>query len=77
MQVGVRLGVGGDLAMEDLVVHRNFTSVRLSGDFPHFLENLHRQRARECKGEESEEGEDGEDEGRALHAERELRSNEG
>ena len=51
MQVGVRLRVGGNLAMEDLVVDRNFTGAELDGDFPHFLDSLHRQRARECKGD--------------------------
>jgi hypothetical protein len=69
MQVGVRFGVGGSLAVEDLVVHGEFASAEVNDDFPHFLESLHRQRARECKGEESEEGEEGDDESGALHVE--------
>ena len=51
IQVGVRLGGGGSLAVEDLVVHRKFASAELNGSFPHFLDSLHRQRARECEGD--------------------------
>jgi len=70
VQVGARLWICGNLAMEDLVVHRSLTGAQLNGNLPHFLDHLHRQRACECEGEESEEGKDGEDKGRALHAER-------
>jgi hypothetical protein len=76
MQVGIRLGVGGSFATEDVVVHENLASARLNGSFPQFVHHLHGQRARECKGEESEEGEDGDDKGEALHAEG-SKSNEG
>jgi hypothetical protein len=51
MQVSAGLGVGRNLAGEDDVVDRNFTSVELNGGFSHFIENLHGQRARECKGD--------------------------
>jgi len=53
MQVVARLGVNNNLAVKDLVVHRKFTGAGLNGSFPHFLDNLHRQRARECKGDYS------------------------
>ena len=39
------------LAAEDLVVHENFASVQLDGNFPRFLDILHRQRVRKCKGD--------------------------
>ena len=51
VDVGVRLRVGGNLAMENLEVHRSFAGAELKGDLPHFLHHLHRQRARECKGD--------------------------
>ena len=51
MQVVARLGVGGNLTVESLVVHRGSTSAELNGDFPHFIHSLHGQRARECKGD--------------------------
>jgi len=50
MQVGVRLGVSGSLAVEDLVA-RNFVSAELNGRFSYFPDSLHMQRARECKGD--------------------------
>ena len=50
-QVDVRLDVGDSLTVEDLVVHGKFTSAELYGDLPHFLDSLHGQRARECKGD--------------------------
>jgi hypothetical protein len=62
-------GIGGDLAVEDLVVHRNFTNAELSGSFLHFLGRLHGQRACERNGEKRDEEEEGGDESRALHVE--------
>ena len=33
------------------MVHENFASVQIDGNFPRFLDILHRQRVRKCKGD--------------------------
>lgn len=51
LQVGARLSVDSDLAVEDSVVHRNFTNAELNDSFSGFLDDLHGQRACECSGD--------------------------
>lgn len=76
MQVDARIGVGGDFAVEDLVVHRNFTNAEFNDTFFRFSNNAHGQRACECSREESEKREEDDEESRPLHVERDE-SNEG
>ena len=43
MQVGARVGVSGNLAMEEFVVHRDLANAEFNNRLPRFLDWLHGQ----------------------------------
>ena len=47
----LQASIGGGLAVDDCVVHKTFTSVKLDGSFSRFLVNLYGQGNCECKGD--------------------------
>jgi len=56
VQANARPGAGGNLAVEDLEVHRDITSAELNGSSLHFSGSLHGERTREYRRDCDREG---------------------
>ena len=51
IQADAGLSESRGLGTKDVAACKSFASVQRNSRFPHLLDKLHRQRARECKGD--------------------------